>query len=60
MKGAKGVIRGETWRDPASLLASATQEDLGRAGEGRSWGRDEGGKSPAGVLPQANSLVLAC
>ncbi len=34
MRGAKGVIRGETWRDLASLLTSATQEELGRA-EGR-------------------------
>jgi hypothetical protein len=43
MRGAKGMIRGDTWRDPASLLTSENQEELGRAGERSSFGFGKGG-----------------
>ena len=56
MRGAKGVIRGETWRDPASLLTSATQEELGRVGERSSWGGGEGGAGSTGVAGEADGF----
>ena len=54
MKGAKGVIRGEMWRGSASLLISATQEELGRAGERSSWVGGEGGEGSTGVAGEAD------
>jgi hypothetical protein len=56
MRGARVVIRAETWRDPASLLTSATQEALGRAGEKNSWGGGEGGAGSTGVAGEADGF----
>ena len=47
-----------TWRDPASLLTSATQEELGRAGEKSSWGGGEGGEGSAGVAGEADGFEI--
>ena len=45
-----------TWRDPASLLTSATEEELRRAGEKSSWGGGEGGDGSASVAGQADGF----
>ena len=58
MRGAKGVIRGEKWRDPASLLASRIRMELSRAGERISWGRGKVGSDPTCVAGEANRFEV--
>ena len=58
MRGAKGVIRGESWRDPASLLASRIRMELRRAGERSSWVGGEGGEGSAGVAGEADGFEI--
>jgi len=58
MRGAKGVIRGETWGDPASLLTSRIRKELRRAGERISWGGGEGGDGSARVAGDADGFEV--
>ena len=58
MRGEKGVICGEKWRDPASLVTSRIRMELCRAGGKSSWGGGKSGVSPAGVLGQADCFKI--
>ena len=58
MRGAKGVIRGETWRDPASLLISRIRMEIYRAGGKISWGGGEGGDGAASVAGEADRFEV--
>jgi len=59
MRGAKGVIRGEMWRDPASLLPSRIRMELRRAGEKSSRGvGDDGGDRTAGVAGELDGFEV--
>jgi len=52
------VVLNYAWRDLASLLTSATQEELGRAGERNSWSGGVGGEGSAGVAGDANGFEI--
>jgi len=56
MRGARVVIRAETWLDPAPLLTSQIRMELRRAGEKSSWGGGEGGEGSACVAGEADGL----
>ena len=47
-----------TWRDPASLLTSATEEELRRAGERSSWVGGEGGDGSASVAGEPDGFEI--
>ena len=58
MRVAKGVIRGEAWSDPASLLTSRIRMELCRAGEKISWGGGEGGEGSPSVAGEADGFEV--
>ncbi len=58
MRGAREVIRAETWRDPASLLTSRIRMELRRAGKKSSWGGGEGGEGSACVFGEADGFEV--